>query len=323
MINLTEKVSAQITSTLLENVMEPRTPVMTAVYKAFQKMNFQCPISEWLIPDDRKEDFFALGSAPMMRVVANRSGGYELVAGFRTFVLAQACAIKRVNVIVLEGLDAASLLDFAIRDCLFFITMSCVKGSVATHSQIEVFINAVRKELPADLVKLLPSKNDVRTWLSLNPQSNRKLKELISPLETLKQRADQAIADDEESRQERLDEARAKREGSRKELASQALLEQTKTPKESNAFPLAISTKADKKRANRVLAKKNKALEKQEMATAKLTVSKAARALSNTTELDNVGSLSGTAGVRYESFLTPSLQGQELPPFPKWNEICR
>ena len=323
MINLTEKVNDKITSTLLENIVEPRTPVMTAVYKAFQNMNFQCPISEWLIPDERKEDFFARGSAPPIRVVANRSGGYELVAGFRTFVLAQACEIKRVNVIVLEGLDAASLLDFAIRDCLFFITMSCVKGSVATHSQIEVFINAVRKELPADLVKLLPSKNDVRTWLSLNPQSNRKLKELISPLEVLKQRADRAIADDEESRQERLDEACAEREERLKELVSPTLLEQTKEPKESNVFPLTASTKALRKKAKRVLAKNNKAIEKQEIATAKLTVSKAAIALSNTTELDNVGSLPGTAGVRYESFQIPSLQGQELPPFPKWNEICR
>jgi hypothetical protein len=319
-INLTEKVNAQITNTLLENVMEPRTPVMTAVYKAFQKMNFQCPISEWLIPDDRKEDFFALGSAPLMRVVAHRSGGYELVGGFRTFVLAQACAIKRINVIVLDGLDAVSLLDFAIRDCLFFITMSCVKGSVATHSQIEVFINAVRKEIPAELVKLLPSKNDVRTWLSLNLQSNRKLKELISPLETLKQRADQAIADDEELRQEKLDKERAEREERRKELASQALLEQTKRPNESNAFTLATSTKAERKRTNRALAKQKKMLEKQRMATTKLPEGKAAIALSNTIELDQAGLLADT---KYESVQTPSVQGQELPPFPKWNEICR
>lgn len=320
---MTEKVNTQITRTLLKNIMEPRTPVMTAVYKAFQKMNFQCPISEWLIPDDRKEDFFALGSAPLMRVVANRSGGYELVAGFRTFVLAQACAIKRVNIIVLEGLDAASLLDFAIRDCLFFITMSYVKGSVATHSQIEVFINAVRKEMPADLVKLLPTKKDVRSWLSLNPQSNRKLKELLSPLETLKQRADQAIADDEELRQERLDEARAEREERRKNLASPTLLDQAKEPSESNAFPLTASTKAQRKKAKRALARNKKALEKQEIAAAKSTENKAAVILDNTAEQDHPGSIFGTVGIRQESFQTPSLQRQELPPFPKWNEICR
>lgn len=317
---MAEKLKNQIRETLLEQVTEPKSPLLTAVYKAFQKMSFQCPISEWLIPDDRKEDFFALGSAQMMRVVANRSGGYELVASFRTFTLAQACAIKHVNVMVLEDLDTISLLDFAIRDCLFFITMSCVKGSVATHSQIEVFINAVRKEMPAEFVKLLPRKNDVRSWLSLNPQSNRKLKELISPLEALKLRADQAIADDEELRQEKLDKERAEREERRKELASQALLEQTKRPNESNAFTLAASTKAERKRTNRTLAKQKKMLEKQKMATTKLPEGKAARVLSNTIELDQAGLLADT---KYESVQTPSVQGQELPPFPKWNEICR
>lgn len=311
-----KKLKDRLAVTLLEHITEPKAPFIAAVYKAFQGMNFQLPISEWLIPDDRKEELFTLGSLPLMRVVANRSGGYELVAGFRTFVLAKACAIKRVNVVVLEDLDTASLLDHAIRDCIFFITMSCLRGSVATHNQVEAFINAVRKEMPADLIKLLPKKNDVRLWLDLKPQSNRKLKELISPLEVLKQRADQAIAEKEEALKERTEQVKAEKPD---ETINLALCEDTKELKVSNSEARAESAKAFKKRTNRALAKKSKKQKKQQIAAAILKEGKPLVTQNTTAEKHRIDAVFNTAEV-----LQPLLlQEQVQPPFPKWNEICR
>lgn len=313
---MTKKLKDRLAVTLLEHITEPKATLIAAVYKAFQGMNFQLPISEWLIPDDRKEELFTLGSLPLMRVVANRSGGYELVAGFRTFVLAKACAIKHVNVVVLEDLDTASLLDHAIRDCIFFISMSCLRGSVATHNQVEAFINAVRKEMPAEFIKLLPKKNDVRLWLDLKPQSNRKLKELISPLEVLKQRADQAIAEKEEALKEPTEQVKEEKPD---ETVNLALCEDTKELKVSNSEARAESAKAFKKRTNRALAKKSKKQKKQQIAAAILKEGKPLVTQNTTAEKYRIDAVFNTAEV-----LQPlPLQEQVQPPFPKWNEICR
>lgn len=316
---MTKKLKDRLAVTLLEHITEPKAPFIAAVYKAFQGMNFQLPISEWLIPDDRKEELFALGSLPLMRVVANRSGGYELVAGFRTFVLSKACAIKRVNVVVLEDLDTASLLDHAIRDCIFFITMSCLRGSVATHSQVEVFINAVRNEMPTELIKLLPKKNEVRLWLDLKPQSNRKIKELVSPLEVLKQRADQAIAEKEEALKERTEQAKAEKKEKPDESINLALCEGAEELKVPSIEVRAESEKAFKKRTNRALAKKSKKQKKQQIAAAILKEGKPLVTQNKTAEKHRIDAVFNTAEV-----LQPlPLQEQVQPPFPKWNEICR
>lgn len=152
----------------MNDIQLPQHEIIQLLWVEFQTLAFSEALSGWLTPTV----FLRLSHACPIHVWLNAKGRWELLAGFRTYNLAQSLSLPMVCVVKHANLTSADALKLALLNTIepFFIWN--LKGE-KSGKKVADFCARLRKSLPSEMRSHVPRPSEIKKWLEISANIGR------------------------------------------------------------------------------------------------------------------------------------------------------
>ncbi len=158
----------------INDIQLPQHEIIHLLWLEFQTLVFSEALSGWLT----QSLFLRQSHACPIHVWLNMKGRWELLAGFRTYNLAQALSLPMVCVVKHENLSSVDALKLALLNTIEPFLIWNLKGE-KSGKQVSGLCARLRKALPSEMRSHVPRPSEIKKWLEISANIGR-IKEIPS-----------------------------------------------------------------------------------------------------------------------------------------------